>query len=53
MLLYMVWPYGHRIVWPGGPRKVYSMAWPASHDIMVWSGVSGMGYGMALRVSHL
>ena len=31
---------------------VYSMAWQASHGIMVWPGGSGMGYGMALRASH-
>ena len=31
---------------------VYSMAWRASHGIMVWSGGPGMGYDMALRASH-
>ena len=31
---------------------VYSMAWQASHGIMVWPGGPGMGYGMALRASH-
>ena len=31
---------------------VYSMAWWATHGIMVWPGEPGMGYGMALRASH-
>ena len=30
----------------------YSMAWRASHSIMIWPGVPDMGYGMALRESH-
>ena len=31
---------------------LYSMAWLASHGIMVWSSEPGIGYGMALRASH-
>ena len=31
---------------------VYSMAWRASHGIMVWLDGPGMGYVMALRVLH-
>ena len=37
------------MVWLGGPRMVYSMAWRASHGtcIMVWPDGPSMGYGMA------
>ena len=40
------------MVWPGGPRMVYSMAWWASHGIMVWPCVPCMGYGTVLRALH-
>ena len=40
------------LVWPGGPRMVYIMAWRASHGIMVWPGGPGMGYDVVLRASH-
>ena len=36
----------------GGPRMIYSLAWRASHGIMVWADGPDRGYGMALQALH-
>ena len=57
------WPVGHGIVYGMAwrciashgvwrPRMLYSIAWRASHGIMVWPGGPGMWYGMAWQASH-
>ena len=60
----MIWPAEHVIwyglvgitrcmVWPVGPRTVYSMVWRAAHGIMVWPDMGlGIVYGMAWRAWH-
>ena len=40
------------MVWPRESRLVYSMAWRASHGIIVCSGRPDMGYLMTLRALH-
>ena len=59
----MVWPdmwYGmalrvsHGIVWPGGHRMAYGMAWQARHWVWhsIWYGLAGMAWYMVCPGGH-